>query len=128
MKLLLDTHVLVWMTSESRRLSTAARKILGDPANVPVFSVASIWEVAIKVALRRDNFKVDARQVRRTLLDNDFEELPVRGEHAIAVSELPAIHADPFDRLLIAQALVEGITLLTSDATVARYPGPIRKV
>jgi PIN domain nuclease of toxin-antitoxin system len=62
------------------------------------------------------------------MLDNDFEELPVLGDHAVAVSDLPAIHADPFDRLLIAQAIVEGITLLTSDAIVARYPGPIRKV
>jgi PIN domain nuclease of toxin-antitoxin system len=128
MKLLLDTHVLVWMTSESNRLSPGVRKLIGDPANTPVFSVVSLWEIALKFALRRANFYVDARLVRERLLDNDFDELPIAGEHAVAVVDLPPIHRDPFDRLLIAQATVEGITLITSDATVARYPGPIRKV
>jgi PIN domain nuclease of toxin-antitoxin system len=117
MKLLLDTHVLVWMTSQSNRLSPDVRKLLAEPA------------IALKFALRpRANFHVDARQVREKLLDNDFDELPIAGEHALAVGDLPPIHRDPFDRLLVAQAIVEGVMLLTSDATVARYPGPIRKV
>jgi PIN domain nuclease of toxin-antitoxin system len=129
MKLLLDTHVLVWMTSQSNRLSPDVRKLLAEPANTPVFSVVSLWEIALKFALRpRANFHVDARQVREKLLDNDFDELPIAGEHALAVGDLPPIHRDPFDRLLVAQAIVEGVMLLTSDATVARYPGPIRKV
>jgi PIN domain nuclease of toxin-antitoxin system len=128
MRLLLDTHILVWMTSESKRLSASTRDLLGNPENTPVFSAVSLWELAIKVALRRENFQVDARRVRGALIANDFEELPVRGDHAVAVSDLPLIHTDPFDRLLIAQATVEGITLLTSDRLVARYPGPIRKV
>lgn len=128
MRLLLDTHVLLRMTSASSLLSAGAREVLGDPANTPVFSVVSMWEVAIKAGLRRADFAVDAREVRRALRENGFEELPVCGDHAVAVADLPPIHRDPFDRLLIAQATVEGITLMTTDATVARYPGPIRKV
>lgn len=128
MRLLLDTHVLVWQISESRRLSPAARNLLGDPENDLFYSVASLWELAIKYALRRESILLDPRLLRRELMNNGFDELPVTGEHAVAIALLPLVHRDPFDRLLIAQSIVEGITLLTADPIVARYPGPIRRV
>jgi len=84
--------------------------------------------VAIKRGLGRDDFQVDPRLLRRGLLDNGYAELPIRSEHAVAVDGLPTHHKDPFDRLLVAQAQVEGITLLTADPLVALYPGPIRRV
>jgi len=87
-----------------------------------------MWEMAIKQALEKDDFQFDVSVLRRNLLDNDYNELPVSGDHAIAIRTLPLIHKDPFDRILIAQAMVEGITLLTADPIVARYPGSIKKV
>jgi PIN domain nuclease of toxin-antitoxin system len=89
---------------------------------------ASLWEVVIKRGLGRDDFEADSRLLRRGLLDNGYGELPMGSEHVLAIENLPAIHKDPFDRILIAQAQVEGITLLTADPTVAQYPGPIRLV
>ena len=128
MKLLLDTHVLLWAAGQPERLPAAARALLDDPHNEPMFSSASLWEIAIKSGLGRDDFQVDARLLRRGLLDNGYGELPVASEHAVAIDGLPPIHKDPFDRLLIAQAMVEGITLLTNDPLVAQYPAPVRKV
>jgi PIN domain nuclease of toxin-antitoxin system len=127
-KLLLDTHLLLWAAGDSNRLSVAARALLDDPANEPYFSAASVWETAIKSSLGRDDFEVDPRVLRRELLDNGYSELAVTSEHAVTIAQLPALHEDPFDRILVAQSLVEGITLLTSDALVAQYPGSIRKV
>ena len=128
MRLLLDTHLLLWAAGDASQLSQAARTLILDPNTVPIFSVVSIWEVAIKRALDRADFRVDSRLLRDGLLNNGYEELPVAGAHAVAVQELPPIHKDPFDRLLIAQARVEGITLATSDPALARYPGSIRTV
>jgi PIN domain nuclease of toxin-antitoxin system len=128
MNILLDTHVLIWAAGFPERLSTETRAILADPTTELLFSAASLWEVAIKSALGREDFSLDARLLRRELLDHGYGELPVNGEHAVAVSGLPPIHKDPFDRLLVAQATVEGITLLTADEAVARYPGPIKRV
>jgi PIN domain nuclease of toxin-antitoxin system len=127
-KLLLDTHLVVWAFDNTSKLSRAAVTLLADERNELVFSALSIWEVAIKSALRKKDFKVDVHALRRGLLDNGYIELAVTSKHAVAVYDLPLIHKDPFDRLLIAQAQVEGITLLTVDAKVAKYPGPIRKV
>lgn len=128
MKLLLDTHVLIWAAGFPDRMSIEAQDLVADTDNDLVFSAASLWEVAIKSALGREDFTIDARLLRRGLLDNGYSELPVASEHAVAIDGLPPIHKDPFDRLLIAQAMVEGITLLTADDLVAQYPGPIRKV
>ena len=128
MKLLLDTHVLLWAAGEPNRLSHETRELLGDPENELLFSAASMWEITIKSGLGREDFQVNARLLRRGLLDNDYEELPIRSEHALAIDALPPIHRDPFDRILIAQATIEGIELLTPDQVVARYPGPIRMV
>ena len=128
MKLLLDTQILLWAAGRPERLSVAARRQLADPANELLFSAASLWEIAIKSSLGRDDFRVEPRVLRRSLLDNGYIELPVTSEHAVNVESLPDLHKDPFDRILLAQAVTEGITLLTSDAQLARYRGPVRKV
>jgi PIN domain nuclease of toxin-antitoxin system len=127
-KLLLDTHLLLWAAGLPERLPVEAARLLEDEANTLLFSAASLWEVAIKSGLGRDDFRVDARLLRRGLLDNGYEELPILSAHVVMVDTLPEIHKDPFDRILVAQAQHEGITLLTSDAVVARYPGPVRLV
>jgi PIN domain nuclease of toxin-antitoxin system len=127
-RLLLDTHLLLWAMILPKRLSAEVAALVEDSANEVLFSVASIWEAAIKYSRGRADFQFEPDRFRRQLFDSDFRELPVLGEHAIAVARIPHLHKDPFDRILIAQAMVEGITLLTSDTVVARYPGPIRLV
>ncbi len=128
MKLLLDTYLLMWAAGEPSRLPAEACALIEATENELLFSAASLWEIAIKRGLGREDFRVDVRLLRRGLLDNGYGELPVGSDHAVAIEGLPPIHKDPFDRLLVAQALVEGITLLTSDERVAQYPGPVRKV
>ncbi len=128
MNLLLDTHLLLWAASEPKRLSARARTLLLDPANHLVFSSASLWEISIKNGLDRADFNVDPRRLWRMLLVSGYRELPVTSEHAVAVNELPSLHKDPFDRILVAQARVEGLTLLTVDKAVAKYGDGVRKV
>ena len=128
MKLLLDTHLLLWAAGTPERLGAEARELLTDPANDLVFSAASLWEVSIKCGLGREDFRVDPRLLRRGLLDNGYAELPISSQHAVGIASLPPLHKDPFDRLLVAQATLEGLLLLTSDGAVAAYPGPIRLV
>jgi PIN domain nuclease of toxin-antitoxin system len=130
MKLLLDTHLILWAAggAASGELPQAAATLIDDPANELWFSAASIWEIVIKNGLGRADFNADPHLLRRGLLDNGYIHLPIASEHALAVAALPDRHKDPFDRILVAQATVEGITLLTSDPVVASYPGPIRKV
>ena len=128
MKLLLDTHLLLWAAGEPQRLSKQARTLIGNPENELLFSAASLWEVAMKRGLGRGDFKVDARLLRRGLLDNGYTELPIISDHVVATESLPQIHKDPFDRILVAQATFEGVTLLTIDPLVSEYPGPIRPV
>jgi PIN domain nuclease of toxin-antitoxin system len=128
LKILLDTHLLLWAAGGSRRLSKRARQLLEDPDTEPFFSAASVWEVAIKRGLGREDLHVDAGLFRRGLLDNGYTELTITSAHAVAAGALPPIHKDPFDRILIAQSQVEGITLLTTDPLVAKYPAPVEKV
>ena len=128
MKLLLDTQLLLWAAGQPERLSDAARRLLNSPRNELLFSAASLWEIAIKKTLGREDFQVEPRLLRRGLLDNGYAELPVTSQHAVNIDSLPPLHKNPFDRLLLAQALSEGITLLTGDAQLARYPGPVRRV
>lgn len=128
MHLLLDTHLLLWVAGAPDRLSPEAAALISNPENKPVFSAASIWEIVIKLGLGRADFSVDPALLRRGLIDNGYEELPVTSNHAMAVANLPPVHKDPFDRLLVAQAGVEGMLLLTVDEWVAKYPGPIRRV
>ena len=126
MKLLLDTHVLLWEAADTGRLPGDAHALMEAPSTELVFSAASLWEIAIKNSLGRRAFSVDPRLLRRSLLERDYRELPISGTHATAVDLLPPIHKDPFDRILVAQAQIEGLTLVTADSTLARYPGPIR--
>ncbi len=128
MNLLLDTHVLLWAASAPERLSDAGRALLLDPANQLVFSAASLWEVSIKRGLGRTDFNVDPRRLWRMLLVSGYRELPVSSEHSIAVIDLPPLHKDPFDRILVAQARVEDLLLLTVDSAVANYGAGVRKV
>jgi PIN domain nuclease of toxin-antitoxin system len=128
LKLLLDTHLLLWAAGTPEQLSPEARDLISAPENELFFSAASLWEIAIKRGLGRKDFYVDTRLLRRGLLDNGYSELPIGSEHAVEIENLPAIHKDPFDRMLVAQCMVEGITLLTADSLVAQYPGPIRKI
>jgi PIN domain nuclease of toxin-antitoxin system len=123
---LLDTHLLLWAAGMPDRLSKEAAALIDDRENTLLFSPISLWEVSIKRALGRTDFTVDPHLLRRGLIDNGYEELPLISEHALALDRLPPLHKDPFDRMLIAQALAEGITLLTSDREVAAYLGPIR--
>jgi PIN domain nuclease of toxin-antitoxin system len=127
-KLLLDTHLLLWAAGQPDRLSKTARELIDAESSELIFSVASLWEIVIKRGLGREDFKVDARLLRRGLLDNGYTELPIASEHVVAIDTLPPLHKDPFDRVLIAQALVEGVVLLTTDEVVARYPAPVRTV
>ena len=128
MNLLLDTHLLLWAVGTPVRLSARAFAMIDDPDAEPMVSAASLWEVAIKAGLGREDFQVDPAILRRGLLEHGYTELPISGAHTTAVARLPHIHKDPFDRILVAQAQLEGIALLTTDATVARYPGPILHV
>lgn len=128
MKLLLDTHLVLWAAGTPERLPGRARAMIERSDAEPMVSAASLWEVAIKAGLGREDFQVDAAILRRGLLEHGYTELPIDGAHATAVARLPHIHKDPFDRILVAQAQLEGITLLTTDAMVARYPGPILKL
>ncbi|MBE7730602.1 MULTISPECIES: type II toxin-antitoxin system VapC family toxin [Komagataeibacter] len=128
MRLLLDTHLLLWAAGEPEKLSADARALMENPENMLVFSAASLWEVTIKAGLGRADFQVDPHLLRRGLIENDYEELPVTSQHAVAVGQLPDVHRDPFDRILVAQATVEGLLLLTHDPFVQAYSGPIMTV
>lgn len=128
MKLLLDTHLLLRAAGQPERLSKAAIALLDDLKNELLFSAASLWEIAIKRGLGRKDFQAEPRLLRRGLLDNGYSELCITSEHVVAIDILPPIHKDPFDRILVAQALTEGITLLTVDPLVAKYPGVVRKI
>jgi PIN domain nuclease of toxin-antitoxin system len=127
-KLLLDTHLLLWAAGEPARLSTAARTLMRNAENELMFSAASFWEIVIKRGLGREDFQVDPGLLRRGLFDNGYTELLIGSDHALAVDALPRLHKDPFDRILVAQAIVEGVLLLTADPLVAQYAGPIRRV
>lgn len=128
MRFLLDTHLLLWIADRSPRLPAAARAVIEDATARLMFSVVSIWEVAIKSGLGRHDFRWEAHTLRHGLLDAGYAELPITGAHAVGVATLPRLHSDPFDRILVVQALVDEVTLLTADPLLARYPAPIRLV
>ncbi|VVE58446.1 type II toxin-antitoxin system VapC family toxin [Pandoraea sputorum] len=129
MKLLIDTHLLIWAADDSQSLPAVARDLMENPENTPIFSVASLWEIGIKGSLGRPDFQVDSRVLRRGLLDAGYEELSIQAAHAFEVITLPPLHKDPFDRILIGQAVAEGIILLTHDDQIRQYDvAPIRYV
>jgi PIN domain nuclease of toxin-antitoxin system len=119
--LLLDTHVALWAITDSPKLSARARDLIGEQKAQIWVSAASVWEIAIKHALGRGDMPVSGQQALRYFRESGYQLLAVEAEHAVAVENLPAHHQDPFDRILVAQALVEPMRLLTHDAAVARY-------
>lgn len=128
MRLLLDTQVLLWSVRESRRIPEATVRLLEDGANEVFYSAASIWEIAIKLALRRRDFQLDLDIFLRGVVEMNFTELPVTSSHAVEVTRLPAGHKDPFDRLLVAQARVEPLVLLTADRALLPYSENVRLI
>jgi PIN domain nuclease of toxin-antitoxin system len=127
-RLLLDTHLLIWLASEPEKLSTEARNAIADTGNALSFSAISLWEIAIKNALGRADFAVDPRPLREGLITRGYAELSITSEHGFAAGGLPLLHRDPFDRAMIAQAMVEGIAFLTADAGLAGYGDVVRVV
>jgi PIN domain nuclease of toxin-antitoxin system len=128
MRLLLDTHILLWAVGVSTRLSAATRPMLETPDNEVYYSAANLWEIAIKSSLRRTDFQVDPEQLLAALPAMDFTELPITARHAAAVARLPPLHRDPFDRLLIAQSQVEPMILLTNDELLVQYGASVRLI
>ncbi|QNI89582.1 type II toxin-antitoxin system VapC family toxin [Synechococcus sp. ROS8604] len=128
MQLLLDTHLLVWAMGEPERLDPALVRLLEDPMNTPVFSVVSLWELVIKRGLDRPDFQLEPSLLRQALSEAGWRELPVEAHHVLAVGQLPPLHRDPFDRLLLAQAQADGLLLITADQQLAQYPGPVRRM
>ena len=128
MKLLLDTHILLWAAGQPDKLSELARKMLLDNRNTLFFSAANIWEIVIKKGIGRDDFKVDPERMRKMLVLNDYTELAITAEHVLRLSALPSLHKDPFDRMLIAQARSEGMLLMTVDSAVIEYGEGIQAV
>lgn len=124
MRLLLDTHILIWALANTSKLSKEARDLIGDADNEVLFSAASIWEIAIKARLGRVSFVFEPDRILSAAGDGGWRELPVSAVAALRVRRLPHHHNDPFDRLLVAQAIEAGAELLTSDASLPIY-GPL---
>jgi PIN domain nuclease of toxin-antitoxin system len=128
LNLLLDTHIALWAITDSPKLSPKARDLIQSPKSSVWISTASIWEIAIKHALGRGDMPVSSPEALRYFRESGYQLLSIEAEHVIGVEELPAHHQDPFDRLLVAQALVEPMRLLTHDPLVARYSDTILSV
>jgi len=127
-RFLVDTQLLLWNVYGSRKLPARVARLFRDGRHQFFYSAASLWEIAIKAARGRKDFVADTAAIRDALEENGFHELPVAAQHAVALSTLPAIHADPFDRMLVAQSITEPMALITTDARLAAYPGTIEVV
>lgn len=128
MNLLLDTHVALWAITDSPKLPKKARELIESPRSSVWISAATLWEIAIKHGLGRGDMPVSGQDALRYFQESGYRFLPIEPEHAVAVEELPAHHADPFDRILVAQALVEPMRLMTHDPVVARYSDTVIEV
>lgn len=128
MNLLLDTHVALWAIADSPKLPLKARELIASPRTSVWISTASIWEIAIKYSLGRGDMPISGQTALRYFSESGYRQLPIEAEHAVAIEDLPAHHSDPFDRILVAQALVEPMRLMTHDATVALYSDTIIKI
>ena len=128
MNLLLDTHIALWAITDSPKLSPKARELIELPKTTIWISVASIWEIAIKYSLGRGDMPISSQQAMSYFRESGYRFLAVDAEHAVAVEELPTHHQDPFDRILVAQALVEPMRLMTHDSLVALYSDTIIKI
>jgi PIN domain nuclease of toxin-antitoxin system len=128
MKYLLDTHIILWAATDVKRLSRKAKTILEDMANVLYFSPISLWEISVKHAKHPDQMAITSEQARELAVKMGFIELPVRSRHGVDIANLPDIHNDPFDRMLITQARSDGLKLVSHDHKVAAYGEAIVKV
>ena len=128
MRVLLDTHILMWALAEPWRLDGETRATIESCDIEVLFSAASIWEIAIKAGLGHTDFAFDPTEIAGSALDTGFTELPVRAKAAALVAQLPLLHRDPFDRVLVAQAIVEPATLFTADAQLVPYSELVRRV
>lgn len=128
MRLLLDTHVALWALADSPRLSEEARQLILDPGNEVFYSAATVWEIAIKHALARAGMPVSGDEAARLFRASGHIELPVTAAHAAATERLPPHHADPFDRILVAQSIVEPLRLLTHDRQLLLYGASVQQV
>ncbi len=127
MKLLLDTNAVIWAAFDPNRISEPIRRLLSDTGNQLSYSVTALWEIAIKNGTRRalqiNSLQIDPFQFRNLLQGAGFAEVPITAEHTLGTAQLPRLHGDPFDRILLAQAVIEDMTLITSDRTMLQYPG-----
>lgn len=128
MNILLDTHVALWAITDSPRLPKRAREMIESPKSSVWISAATIWEIAIKHSLRRGDMPVSSQDALRYFRESGYRFLPIEPEHAAGVEDLSAHHADPFDRILVAQALAEPMRLITHDPMVARYSDTIIEI
>lgn len=128
MRLLLDTHVLLWALGAPQRLGNALSTVIKSPDNDVMFSAVSIWEIAIKSTLKRDDFRISPDEILAAAIESGFTELPVRSTAAVQVARLPAHHRDPFDRLLIAQAITEPAMLYTADPQLEAYSELVHRI
>ncbi len=128
MQLLVDTHLLLWSVAASKKLPPTAREMLTDPANDVFYSAVSVWEIAVKSGLGRDDFQVDMPSLLQAFVTAGFVELAITSTHAARVTSLPDLHKDPFDRLLVAQALSEPALLLTNDAQLGQYGAHVQVI
>lgn len=125
MKFLVDTHILLWAASAPQKIPPRMLKLIADERNTLFFSAASLWEIVIKNSLGREDFQVDPRIFRSSLVDNGYVEMPITSEHVLFVHDLPPLHKDPFDRILVAQSSIEGMAILTVDQAVIDYGGTV---
>ena len=128
MRYLLDTHLLIWLALGDSKLPQEVADIHEDPESELYISVISVWETAMKQALGRKDFQVDAGLLRADLLNEGYVEILVESRHALEVRNLPKLHRDPFDRMLVAQSRVEGLVFLTSDEDICKYQGTVKRV
>lgn len=128
MRLLVDTHVLLWALGQSSRLSPSVKERLASPENEVLFSAASIWEIAIKCQIGKLHLPIGINELARSAVEMGFTEIPVSSSHAAGVQELPPLHRDPFDRLLVSQAIIEPARLMTADRFLLGYSGLVELI
>ncbi len=121
MDLLLDTHILLWFLNGDKRLSTVSKKLINNKKNNKYISIASLWEISIKIGLKKLEFDGDTKEISELIYNNNFEILPITVNHTIKYEKLDFIHRDPFDRILISQAMVEGLIIITKDLNIKEY-------
>ena len=123
MNLLIDTHVLLWYLIDDSQLSVSSIRKIENPSNNIYVSIASLWEIAIKINIGKLDLYIPFKKLQKEVLNNNFTILPIEFTHTVQLSKLEPIHRDPFDRILISQALVENLTIISKDTTFSAYKG-----